>query len=109
MDSFPYPVNNPSPEATTLWCQFVGTTEAQEIFNPKKGSIPPRTDVNTDPFNDFSKDQIEDFQNSEAQPPSVAHGLAAPPAVKSSLESAISSLNSGAAPADVVSQISGAY
>ena len=109
MDSFPYPVNNPSPEATTLWCQFVGTAEAQEIFNPKKGSIPPRTDVDTDPFNDFSKDQIEDFQNSDAQPPSVAHGLAAPPAVKSSLGSAISSLNSGNEPSNVVSQMSSAY
>jgi len=109
MDSFPYPVNNPSPEATTLWCQFAGTTEAQEIFNPKKGSIPPRTDVNTEPFNDFSQDQIADFQDSEAQPPSVAHGLAAPPSVLSSLESAISSLNSGNAPSDVVSQMASAY
>jgi len=109
MDSFPYPINNPSPEATTLWCRFVGTAEAQEIFNPKKGSIPPRSDVSTEPFNEFSTGQIEDFQNSEAQPPSVAHGLAAPPAVQSSLESAISSLNSGAAPADVVSQMSSAY
>lgn len=109
MDSFPYPVNNPSPEAATLWCQFVGTAEAQEIFNPKKGSIPPRTDVNTDPFNDFSQDQITDFQDSEAQPPSVAHGLAAPPSVLSSLESAISSLNSGNEPSDVVSQMASAY
>ena len=109
MDSFPYPVNNPSPEAATLWCQFVGTAEAQEIFNPKKGSIPPRTDVNTDPFNDFSQDQITDFQDSGAQPPSVAHGLAAPPSVLSSLESAISSLNSGNEPSDVVSQMASAY
>ena len=109
MDSFPYPVNNPSPEATTLWCQFVGTAEAQEIFNPKKGSIPPRTDVDTEPFNAFSQDQIEDFQDSEAQPPSVAHGLAAPPSVLSSLESAISSMNSGSEPSSVVSQMASAY
>ncbi|WP_336339142.1 ABC transporter substrate-binding protein [Haloarcula brevis] len=109
MDSFPYPVNNPSPEATTLWCQFVGTAEAQEIFNPRKGSIPPRTDVDTEPFNAFSQDQIADFQNSEAQPPSVAHGLAAPPSILSSLESAISSLNSGSEPSSVVSQMASAY
>jgi len=109
MDSFPYPIDNPSPEATTLWCRFVGTAEAQEIFNPGKGAIPPRSDIDTDQFNDFSQDQINDFQNSSAQPRSLAHGLAAPPEVASGVSSAISSFISGSSNEEVINQISNAY
>ncbi|MBX0294140.1 ABC transporter substrate-binding protein [Haloarcula nitratireducens] len=109
MDSFPYPVNNPSPDATTKWCQFAGTTEAQEIFCPGKGAIPPRKDASTEPFNEFSSDQIEDFQNSSAQPRSLAHGLAAPPAVSSGVSSAISSFISGGSNDEVISQLANAY
>ncbi|WP_284006594.1 ABC transporter substrate-binding protein [Haloarcula pelagica] len=109
IDSFPYPIDNPSPQATTLWCRFVGTTQAQEIFNPGKGAIPPRSDVSTDPFNDFSADQINDFQNSSAQPPSVAHGLAAPPEAASGVNSAISSFISGSSNEEVINQLASAY
>ncbi|WP_254271260.1 ABC transporter substrate-binding protein [Haloarcula marina] len=109
MDSFPYPTANPSPDATTLWCQYCGTAEGQELFNPRKGSIPPRTDASEEPFSAFSQDQIADFGESEAQPPSLQHGLAVKPSVKSGVASAISSLISGSSNDEVVSQISDAY
>ncbi|MBX0297444.1 ABC transporter substrate-binding protein [Haloarcula nitratireducens] len=109
MDSFPYPVDNPSPDATTEWCRYAGTTEAQEIFCPGKGAIPPRKDASTEPFNEFSTDQIDHFQNSDAQPRSLAHGLAAPPAVASGVSSAMSSFISGSSNEEVISELANAY
>nr|WP_304447663.1 ABC transporter substrate-binding protein [Halomarina sp. PSRA2] len=88
MDSFPFPANNPSPDATEKFLRYVGTVDAQERFNPLKGSIPPRTDVSTDGFGPFLTKQIEDFQDSSDQPPSIAHGLAVRPGIQTSLEEA---------------------
>jgi len=53
--------------------------DAQKRFNPKKGSIPPRTDVPQDAFGPFLTQQMNEFKNSSAQPPSIQHGLAMPP------------------------------
>lgn len=89
MDSFPAPQNSPSPQATLDWCRYCGTVDAQERFNPLKGSIPPRTDVPSDNFNPFLQRQMDDFENSDVQPVSVAHGLAVPPDQHSDMESAI--------------------
>ncbi|WP_276302221.1 ABC transporter substrate-binding protein [Halorussus lipolyticus] len=89
MDSFPFPTNNPSPEATTRFLRYVGSVDAQKRFNPKKGSIPPRTDVPTDAFGPFLQSQMEDFKNSEAQPPSTAHGLAVDPETLTNLSDAM--------------------
>ena len=91
MDSFPYPKNNPSPEATTKFLQYVGSVDAQKRFNPKKGSIPPRTDVPTDAFGPFLQRQMKDFKDSKVQPPSIQHGLAIPPEQLSSFGEAMSS------------------
>lgn len=95
MDGFPFPKNNPSPEATTQFLKFVGTVEAQEIFNPPKGSIPPRSDVPTDDFPPFQQKEMEHFSNSEAQPPSIAHGLAVPPETLNELNDVMSRFISG--------------
>ncbi|UPV74093.1 extracellular solute-binding protein [Halorussus limi] len=79
MDSFPFPKNNPSPKATEKFLQYCGSVDAQERFNPKKGSIPPRTDVPKDEFGPFLQRQMDDFKNSKAQVPSITHGLAVAP------------------------------
>jgi glucose/mannose transport system substrate-binding protein len=88
MDSFPFPEPNPSPQVTEDFLRYVGTAEAQRRFNPLKGSIPPRSDVSTEPFNPFLKRQIDDFTSSDSQPVSTAHGLAVPPGGHSDLLSA---------------------
>ena len=88
MDSFPFPKNNPSPEATKKFLQFCGSVEGQKLFNPKKGSIPPRTDVPKDAFDAFSQRQMDQFKNSKAQPMSTTHGLTTPPDVLTSLKDA---------------------
>jgi len=94
MDSFPYPDNagegNPSPEATEKFLTYCGTQDAQIRFNQNKGSIPPRSDVSADEFGPFLSSQMEDFANSDAQPPSITHGLGVPPEMLSSLQSVVS-------------------
>ncbi|AKU08877.1 MULTISPECIES: extracellular solute-binding protein [Haloferax] len=91
MDSFPMPTNNPSPEATKAFLRYVGSVDAQERFNPKKGSIPPRTDVPQDAFGPFLQNQMDDFSNSEAQPLSIQHGLAVAPDALTAFEDAMAS------------------
>lgn len=91
MDSFPMPKNNPSPKATEKFLQYVGSVDAQKRFNPKKGSIPPRTDVPKDAFGPFLRSQMDDFANSKSQPPSIQHGLAVAPDVLTEFNEAMSS------------------
>ncbi|MFU8868835.1 ABC transporter substrate-binding protein [Natronococcus sp.] len=88
MDSFVMPANNPSPEATEAWIEYCSTVDAQERFNPPKGSIPPRTDVPTDEFPPFLQDQMEDFEGSNEQVTSVSHGSGLEPAQASEVEEA---------------------
>jgi glucose/mannose transport system substrate-binding protein len=89
MDSWVFPKNGPATKAAEKWLQYVGTKDAQVRFNTKKGSIPPRKDVSTEEFNAFQTAQIKDFQNSETQPPSIAHGLAVKPGVLTKLKQAV--------------------
>ena len=88
VDSFVMPKPNPTPEITRNWLSYCATVDAQVRFNPPKGSIPPRTDVPTDPFGPFLTQQISDFRDSNAQPSSIAHGSAVTPEVKSNVEGA---------------------
>ncbi|WP_418282681.1 ABC transporter substrate-binding protein [Halorubrum sp. DTA98] len=93
IDSFVFPTSNPSPEATEQFLNYAGTVDAQERFNPVKGSIPPRTDVPMDEFGAFLSRQFEDFENSTNQPPTIAHGTAVAPAIHSELEEAFANFN----------------
>ncbi|MCU4740487.1 ABC transporter substrate-binding protein [Halobacteria archaeon AArc-m2/3/4] len=90
MDSFVMPTPNPSPAATEAFLSYCGTVDAQERFNPIKGSIPPRTDVPTDEFPPFLQDQMDDFENSDEQPTTIAHGSAVRPEIKSEIEETFS-------------------
>lgn len=86
MDSFVYPSNNPSPEATEAWLTYCGTPDAQIRFNREKGAIPPRTDIDASEFDEFLGSQMEAFDASEAQPPTIAHGSGVTPTQKSNVE-----------------------
>ncbi|MFW6321455.1 MAG: carbohydrate ABC transporter substrate-binding protein, partial [Halohasta sp.] len=92
-DSFVKPEPNPSSEATDAWLSYVGSVDGQERFNPIKGSIPARTDVPDDEFGAFLTRQREDFDNSDSQPATIAHGTGVSPGVKSDVEEAFSSFN----------------
>ncbi|MDG5818217.1 ABC transporter substrate-binding protein [Natronococcus sp. A-GB7] len=88
MDSFVMPANNPSPDATEAWIEYCSTVDAQERFNPPKGSIPPRTDVPTDEFPPFLQDQMDDFEGSDEQVTSISHGSGLEPGQASEVEEA---------------------
>jgi glucose/mannose transport system substrate-binding protein len=88
MDAFVMPTNNPSPDATEAWIEYCSTVDAQERFNPHKGSIPPRTDVSMDDFPPFLEDQMDDFENSDEQITSISHGSGLEPAQANEVEEA---------------------
>jgi len=95
IDSFIYPVDssgeNPSPEVSKEFLRFVGGEEAQIAFNSRKGSIPTRTDVSADEFGPYLQQTMEEFQNAEELPPTIAHGLAVSPSQLESLKEVITS------------------
>ncbi|MCD6029137.1 MAG: putative transporter substrate binding protein [Thermomicrobiales bacterium] len=81
VDSFTLPVGAPNAENARNWLTILGTVEAQEAFNPLKGSISPRTDVNRDIFSPYHQWSMDSFAN-DALVPSCAHGQASSPAFK---------------------------
>ncbi|MEY7851016.1 ABC transporter substrate-binding protein [Natrarchaeobius sp. A-rgal3] len=91
LDAFVMPEPNPSPELTEKFLEYCGSVDAQRRFNPPKGSIPPRTDVPAEEFPEFLRDQIDDFDASTAQPPTITHGSAVHPATKNQFEEAFAS------------------
>ena len=60
---------------------MLGSKEAQEAFNPLKGSIPARTDVDRSLFSAYHQWSMDSFAN-DALVPSCAHGQASSPAFK---------------------------
>lgn len=79
VDSFTLPKGAPHPDNARNWLIVLGSKEAQEAFNPLKGSIPPRTDVNRDIFSPYHQWSMDSFSK-DALVPSCAHGQAASPA-----------------------------
>ncbi len=79
VDSFTLPVGAPNAENARNWLTILGSLEAQEAFNPLKGSIAPRTDVNREIFSPYHQWSMDSFAN-DALVPSCAHGQAASPA-----------------------------
>ncbi|MFB6193531.1 MAG: ABC transporter substrate-binding protein [Halobaculum sp.] len=104
MDAFLYPSNNPSPEASKTWMEFVGSKDAQVAFNRFKGSIPTRTDVSSEKFGPYLTKVMEDFANADQKPPTLAHGLAVTPSKISDLKSALTSDFTGPYNVDSVTQ-----
>jgi glucose/mannose transport system substrate-binding protein len=47
-DAFGLPKNAPNHEAVVSWLTFLGSAEAQDIFNPLKGSLPANTTAKID-------------------------------------------------------------
>jgi glucose/mannose transport system substrate-binding protein len=90
-DSFLFPSDNPSPEASRTWLEFVGTEDAQVAFNQFKGSIPTRTNVSMDQFGPFLQETAEDFAAADSRPPTLQHGLAVESDKMTSLNEVISS------------------
>jgi glucose/mannose transport system substrate-binding protein len=81
-DTFGLPVGVQNPDAVNAWLSFLGSAEAQDIFNPLKGSLPANTTAdieNTELYNAYFQDAYADWTSNEIVG-SLAHGAAAPTA-----------------------------
>ena len=94
MDTFVYPKNTPTPEATQAYCRWCASVEGQEILNSIKGSIPPRSDVPQDEFSGYQVEQMESIADTEAQPLTITFTHAVNPDVSSSLKEAMGTFTS---------------
>jgi glucose/mannose transport system substrate-binding protein len=84
VDSFTLPVGAPNADNAKDWLAVIGGKEAQEAFNPIKGSIPARTDANRDLFSTYHQWSMDGFAK-DALVPSCVHGQASSPAFKQAL------------------------
>src|SRR5215831_16819018 len=89
-DGFTLAKGAPHKESAIAWLRSVGTKEAQEAFNPLKGSIPARTDVDKSKFDAYHRWSMEEFAKDKLLP-SCVHGGAAPEAFQKALNEAVSS------------------
>jgi glucose/mannose transport system substrate-binding protein len=90
-DTFGLPKNVPHPVNVRAWLTFLGTAEAQDIFNPLKGSLPANTTAditNSELYNAYFQDAYADW-TSNTIVGSQAHGAVAPPAFSSEFQNVI--------------------
>jgi len=87
-DGFTLAKGAPHKEATIAWLKSLGSKEAQEAFNPLKGSIPARTDVDKSKFDTYHQWSMAEFAK-DSLLPSCVHGEAAPAAFQDALNNAV--------------------
>lgn len=81
-DTFGLPAAAPNQENVRAWLSFLGTAEAQDLFNPVKGSLPANTSAdigNAELYNAYFQSAYEDW-TTNAIVGSQAHGAVAPQA-----------------------------
>jgi glucose/mannose transport system substrate-binding protein len=88
-DGFTLAKGAPHKESAIAWLKSIGSKEAQEAFNPLKGSIPARTDVDKSKFDGYHRWSMEEFAKDKLLP-SCVHGEAAPEAFQKALNDAVS-------------------
>jgi glucose/mannose transport system substrate-binding protein len=90
-DTFGLPENAPNRENAIKWLEFLASREAQDTFNPIKGSIPARIDADMSNYDPYLTSTIEDF-STKIITPSIAHGSAADESFITSMNDAINIL-----------------
>jgi glucose/mannose transport system substrate-binding protein len=87
-DGFVMAKNAPDKDNNTLWLKAIGSKEGQEAFNPLKGSIPARTDVDRAKFGPYHNWSMDSFAK-DTLVPTVVHGSAAPADFQQALNDAV--------------------
>lgn len=87
-DGFVMAKNAPNKDNNTLWLKAIGSKEGQEAFNPLKGSIPARTDVDRAKFGPYHNWSMDSFAK-DTLVPTVVHGSAAPADFQQALNDAV--------------------
>jgi glucose/mannose transport system substrate-binding protein len=72
-DSFGLAKGAPHPDQAQAWLKLIGSKDGQDAFNPKKGSIPARTDADKSLYDDYLKWSIDQFA-ADKLAPSATHG-----------------------------------
>jgi glucose/mannose transport system substrate-binding protein len=75
-DSFGLPKGAKHRAEAIDWVALCASREGQDAFNPKKGSIPARTDGNQSLYDAYLRSAMADFAGNRIVP-SVTHGAAA--------------------------------
>ena len=87
-DGFTLAKGAPHKEAALAWLKSIGSKEAQAAFNPLKGSIPARTDVDRSKFDIYHQWSMDSFAR-DRPVASCVHGEAAPAAFQQALNDAV--------------------
>ena len=87
-DGFVLGHNAKDKDNTLLWLKAIGSKEGQEAFNPLKGSIPARTDVDRSKFGPYHNWSMDSFAK-DSLVPSVVHGSAAAASFQQALNDAV--------------------
>jgi len=87
-DGFTLAKGAPHREAAIEWLKAIGSKEAQEAFNPIKGSIPARIDVDRSKFDGYHQWSMDSFAKDKLVA-SCVNGEAAPAAFQQALNDAV--------------------
>ncbi|MCD6462245.1 MAG: extracellular solute-binding protein [Thermotogae bacterium] len=87
-DTFGLPKGAPHRENAIKWLKLIASVEAQDVFNPIKGSIPARLDADKSKYDPYLTWSMNDFAT-KALCPSIIHGSAAPESFATALMDAI--------------------
>ncbi len=88
-DGFTLAKGAPHKESAIAWLKSIGSKEAQAAFNPLKGSIPARIDIDRSKFDGYHQWSMDEFAKDKLLP-SCVHGEAAPEAFQKALNDAVS-------------------
>jgi glucose/mannose transport system substrate-binding protein len=87
-DSFTLPVKAPHQTAAVKWLTFLGSKQAQDTFNPVKGSIPARQDANPKLYGPYLKWALQQWKV-DTLAGSLTHGVVASNAWNASVDTAL--------------------
>lgn len=88
-DSFTLPKNAPHKALAEAWLKECASPEGQDLFNPKKGSVPARLDSDKSKYTDYLAWALQEWQaSSTVVVGSLVHGVTANNAWKSEIEKA---------------------
>jgi glucose/mannose transport system substrate-binding protein len=87
-DSFGLAKGAPHQEQAMAWLKVLGSKAGQDAFNPKKGSIPARTDADKSLYDEYLQWSIDQFATDKLAP-SATHGASTTNAYQTSWHNAL--------------------
>jgi glucose/mannose transport system substrate-binding protein len=88
-DSFTLPKGAPHKTYAEAWLKVCASPEGQDLFNPKKGSVPARLDSDKSKYTDYLEWALKEWQNPGTKVVgSLVHGVVANNAFKAEIEKA---------------------